>query len=133
MRSFFKNIFFLPFLLLLSGPLAADELEVVDTAGSLWQTLMMVGIAVFFFYFILWRPEKKRRHEMEQTRSSLKKGDRVTAMGIVGLVDKINEKTVILKMVDGSKIEFVKGAISEVEQKAGPQDEPTTKEAAASI
>ena len=48
----------------------------------------------------------------------MKKGDRVTAMGLVGTVDKIEEKTVILKSVDGSKFEVVKAAISEVQPSA---------------
>ncbi len=81
---------------------------------GLWQTLFMVAIALFFFYFILWRPEQKRRRAMEDQRSSLKKGDKVTAMGIIGTVIRIQEQTVILKMYDGSKIEFLKGAINEI-------------------
>lgn len=81
---------------------------------GLWQTVIMVGIALLFFYFILWRPEQKRRKEMEQKRDTMKKGDKVTAMGIVGTVSKIQEHTIIVKMVDGSKIEFLKAAISEV-------------------
>jgi preprotein translocase subunit YajC len=51
---------------------------------------------------------------MEDQRSSLKKGDKVTAMGIVGTVIKIEENTVILKMYDGSKLQFLKAAINEV-------------------
>ena len=81
---------------------------------GLMQTVIMIGIAMAFFYFILWRPEQKRRKLMEEQRNSMKKGDRVTAMGIVGTVNKINDQTVILNMVDGTKIEVVKGAITEV-------------------
>jgi preprotein translocase subunit YajC len=83
--------------------------------GGLVQTLIMIGIALVFFYFILWRPEQKRRKAAEQMRHSLKKGDRVTAMGIIGRVDKIQEQTVIIKMVDGNKIEMLKAAITEVQ------------------
>lgn len=79
-----------------------------------WQTLIMLAIAAVFFYFILWRPEQKRRKQLEKQRSALKKGDRVTAMGIVGVVARVQEHTVILRMVDGSKIEVLKGAINEV-------------------
>jgi preprotein translocase subunit YajC len=89
--------------------------------GGLTQTLIMIGIALVFFYFILWRPEQKRRKAAEQMRSSLKKGDRVTAMGIVGKVDKIQEHTVILKMVDGAKIEMVKSAITDVQPSSEDQ------------
>lgn len=86
--------------------------------GGLTQTLIMIGIALVFFYFILWRPEQKRRKAADQMRSSLKKGDRVTAMGIIGKVDKIQEQTVILKMVDGAKIEMLKAAITDVQASA---------------
>lgn len=83
--------------------------------GSFMQTIIMIAIAIVFFYFILWRPEQKRRKAMEQQRSAMKKGDRVTAMGIVGTIFKIQEKSVILKMYDGSKIEILKAAITDVQ------------------
>ncbi len=89
-----------------------------NPAGGMMQTLIMIGIALVFFYFILWRPEQKRRKAAEAMRASLKKGDRVTAMGIVGKVDKIQEHTVILKMVDGAKIEVLKAAITDVQAAA---------------
>ncbi len=78
------------------------------------QTLIMMAIALLFFYFILWRPEQKRRKAMEEQRNTLQQGDKVTAMGIVGTVVRIQENTVILKMYDGSKIEVLKGAITDV-------------------
>ena len=83
--------------------------------GGISQTLIMIGIALVFFYFILWRPEQKRRKASEQMRNAIKKGDRVTAMGIIGRVDKIQEHTVILKMVDGAKIVVLKAAITDVQ------------------
>lgn len=89
--------------------------EAPSPAGGMTQTLMMIGIALVFFYFILWRPEQKRRKAADEMRASLKKGDRVTAMGIIGRVDKIQEQTVILKMVDGAKIEVLKAAITDVQ------------------
>jgi preprotein translocase subunit YajC len=76
--------------------------------------MIMIAIAMTFFYFILWRPEQKRRKALETQRDALKKGDRVTAMGIIGTVLKIQEQTVILKMYDGAKIEVLKGAITDV-------------------
>lgn len=105
------------------GAIFAQDAQATP-AGGLSQTLLMIGIALVFFYFILWRPEQKRRKASEQMRSSLKKGDRVTAMGIVGRVDKIQEQTIILKMVDGSKIEMLKGAITDVQ----PSTEEVSKD-----
>lgn len=82
--------------------------------SNLMQTIIMIAIFILFFYFILFRPERKRRKALEQQRSSMKKGDRVTAMGIVGTLEEIKDTTVILKNPDGSKVEIVKMAISEV-------------------
>lgn len=93
-----------------------------------WQTFVMIGIALIFFYFILWRPEQKRRKQMEETRGALKKGDRVTAMGIIGTVLKIQDQTVVLKMYDGSKVEFLKGAITEVMPAAPGAEEEAKKD-----
>ena len=119
---------FKAFLLLLpTAAIFADEAAPASPGGGLMQTLIMIGIALVFFYFILWRPEQKRRKAAEQMRSSLKKGDRVTAMGIVGRVDRIQEHTVILKMVDGEKIEVLKAAITDVQ--AGSEEENRKAEA----
>ena len=90
--------------------------------SGITSTLIMIGIALVFFYFILWRPEQKRRKAAEQMRASLKKGDKVTAMGIVGKIDRILDQTVVLKMVDGAKIEVLKAAITDV-QPGGQEDE----------
>lgn len=92
--------------------------------GGLTQTFVMIGLALVFFYFILWRPEQKRRKAAEKMRGELKKGDRVTAMGIIGKVDRILDHTVVLKMIDGSKIEILKGAITDVQPSDDKHDSP---------
>ncbi len=108
------------FFLLAAGSLFADEAVAPVRENNFMQTLMLVGFGVLFFYFLLWRPEQKRRKTLEKQRSSIKKGDRVTAMGILGTVVRVadsadGKSSVILKMVDGSKIEVLKAAISDVQ------------------
>jgi preprotein translocase subunit YajC len=100
---------------ILSSPLFADDGDAMPTPQqSMMQTMIMIGIALMFFYFILWRPVQKRRKALDEQRASIKKGDKVTAMGIIGTVVKIQDQTMILKMYDGSKIEVLKGAITDV-------------------
>jgi preprotein translocase subunit YajC len=98
-----------------SFPLMAEGAEPARQGGNMVQTVVMIGVAVLFFYFILLRPEQKRRKAMEKVRSALKKGDRVTAMGLIGTVYKIQDNSVILSMVDGAKVEVLKAAITEVQ------------------
>lgn len=107
-------ICFLSSFLLLSQLHAEGEATPPPSDFASYQGLIMILIFVLFMYFILWRPEQKRRKALEQQRSSMKKGDKVTAVGIVGTIDKIEQDTVILKMVDGGKIEVLKAAITDV-------------------
>lgn len=109
-----KKAFYLLASLCLSSTLFAEEAAPAARQQSMWQTLMMIGVALLFFYMILWRPEQKRRKKMQQQRSSMTKGDRITAMGIIGTLVRVEKETVILKMVDGAKIEVLTAAISDV-------------------
>jgi preprotein translocase subunit YajC len=95
------------------------------------QTLMMILVAIIFFYFILWRPETKRRKELEAKRQGLKKGDRVVvAGGILGEISKVQNETVIIKLIEGAKIEVLKAAIQDVQggTEATEKAESTTPE-----
>lgn len=89
-----------------------------SSGGSMIQTMIMIAVALVFFYFILWRPEQKRRKQMERVRGSLKKGDRVTAMGIIGTVVKVQDNSVIVSLYDGAKMEILKAAITDVQAAA---------------
>jgi preprotein translocase subunit YajC len=102
--------------MLINTILAAAAPEAGRDPNQIWQTLIMIGIALIFFYFILWRPEQKRRNQMEQKRRSLKKGDIVIAMGIRAKIYEIKDKTVILSNYDDSKIEVLLAAITDVEK-----------------
>ena len=79
-------------------------------AGPIVMLVAMLGI----FYFMLIRPENKRKKEAEQMRSSLKTGDKITTIGgIMGTVVSIkDDKFVIETGADQVRIEFAKWALS---------------------
>lgn len=71
-------------------------------------------LMLVMFYFMLIRPENKRKKEAEEMRSSLKEGDQITTIGgIVGIVVNIKEdRFVIETSADQVRIEFMKWALS---------------------
>lgn len=108
----FRSVFLLA-LVLSTQVFGAEELPPPPERGFM-QTILMLALMAGAMYFILIRPAQRQKKQLEEQQSALKVGDKVVAMGIVGEVSKIDADTVILKMVDGSKIEFVKRAITEV-------------------
>lgn len=75
--------------------------------------LMLLGMFAIF-YFLMIRPENKRKKEAEQMRNSLSNGDSITTIGgIVGtVVDVKEDKFVIETSADRVRIEFCKWALS---------------------
>ena len=66
---------------------------------SFW---IMIIAMIAIMYFFMWRPEKKRRQEMQNFRDGLKAGDKViTAGGIYAVVKKV-EATSLLIEVDSN-------------------------------
>ena len=78
------------------------------------ELLIMLLPMLAVFYFILIRPENKRKKEAEQLQNSLSEGDRITTIGgIVGTVISVkDDKFVIETGADQVRIEFVKWALS---------------------
>ena len=84
------------------------------SSGSLVSTVVMLVVMAAVFYFMLIRPENKRKKEAEQTRNSVKVGDQITTIGgIVGKVVNVkDDKFVMETSADQVRIEFAKWAIS---------------------
>lgn len=82
--------------------------------GGMTSTIIMLLVMVGVFYFMLIRPENKRKKEAEQTRNSIKNGDEITTIGgIVGTVVDVKEDKFVLETgADRVRIEFLKWAIS---------------------
>ena len=82
--------------------------------GGLGSTVVMMVLMIAIFYFMLIRPENKRKKEAEQMRASVKKGDKiVTIGGLTGVVVDVKESKFVLETgADQVRIEFEKWAIS---------------------
>ena len=66
------------------------------------------------FYFLILRPENKKKKQVEEMRSSLKVGDNVTTIGgIVGQICHIKDDNIVLETgADRVRIELARWAIS---------------------
>ena len=82
--------------------------------GDMTSTIVMLVLMIGVFYFMLIRPENKRKKEAEKTRNSIKVDDNVTTIGgIVGTVVNVKEDKFVLETgADQVRIEFHKWAIS---------------------
>ena len=100
-----------------------------DQAGGMGTTLVMLAVMIGVFYFMLIRPENKRKKEAEQMRSAVKTGDHVTTIGgITGtVVDVKEEKFVIETSADQVRVEFAKWALSTNETAAEAAKEEAKK------
>ena len=86
-----------------------------DPAAGMGSTMIMLVLMLALMYFMLIRPENKRKKEAEQMRAALKAGDNITTIGgITGtVVDVKEDKFVLETSADRVRIEFAKFALSE--------------------
>ena len=89
-------------------------LTTASTPGGLASPLIMMVAMFAIFYFMLIRPENKRKKEAEQMRSAVKTGDKVTTIGgIIGTVVNVKDDKFVMETgADQVRIEFAKWAIS---------------------
>lgn len=68
------------------------------TGGGYTFWIMIVAM-IAIMYFFMWRPESKRRKQMENFRKGLKKGDKViTAGGIYGVVKEVQDTSLLIEV-----------------------------------
>jgi preprotein translocase subunit YajC len=96
------------------------------TANPFSNMLFLLVAMVAIMYFLMIRPNQKREKDRREMMAALAKGDKVvTSGGICGSVVGLSEKTVVLRISDDPavKVEFLRGAISQVTSRAGQDKE----------
>ncbi len=78
------------------------------------QSIIMIGVVFVVFYFLLIRPENKKKKKLQEMRESLSVGDDVTTIGgFVGTIVSINDKYVTFETgEDRVRLQVAKWAIS---------------------
>ena len=101
--------------------------------GGMGSTVLMIVLMIAIFYFLMIRPENKRKKQAEEMRNSLKKGDWLTTIGgVYGRVVAITDRTVVIETSeDRVRVEFLKSAIGQVgtlDEQAAAQQRPAKKD-----
>ncbi len=94
-----------------------------------WTFLVITGGLFLFMYFFIIRPQRRDEKKKKEMLTQLKKGDQVvTTSGLLATVASVKEETVILNVGDGTRIEFLRSAISSVRNSSNGKPEEKADE-----
>lgn len=95
-----------------------------------YAPLLMMALMFGLMYFLMIRPENKRKKQAEEMRNSLRKGDMIiTIGGIIGRIVSVGEANVVIETSDDRvRMEIAKWAISSNESQK-PVDKKAQKKA----
>ena len=83
-------------------------LQAAPEGGGYSQLIFLVAIIAIFYLFMI-RPQNKKRKELMNFRSNLKKGDTIiTQGGIHGTIVSISETTVTISVDANTKLKVEK-------------------------
>ena len=79
-----------------------------------YSMVLVMIVMLVVMYFLMIRPENKRKKEAQQMRANLQVGDVITTIGgIVGTICAVKENTIVVETgADRVRIEFTKWAVS---------------------
>ena len=83
--------------------------------SGLTQVLFLYVPIFAIFYFFIIRPQRQQQKKTKEMLDALKKNDEViTSSGIHGTVVIVKEKTVVLRVDEGTRIEILREHIATV-------------------
>jgi len=87
-------------------------LQAAEPGGGLPTFIMLISILVVFYFFMI-RPQTKKQKEQVSFMDSLQRGTEVvTASGIIGKINKIDDNIVTLEVGTKTYIRMTRSAIS---------------------
>lgn len=92
-----------------------------EAGGGMLPLLMIVALFAIF-YFLLIRPQQKRKREAVQMQSELAEGDQVvTVGGLHGTIAEMDEQTVVLETSEGVYSRYERAAIGRRVEESGAE------------
>ena len=101
-------------------------------SGSGLLTFLPIILLIAAMYFLMIRPQSKRRREAQEMQSRLGVGDEVqTVGGLYGTVVAVDDESATLEAAPGVHMRYARGAIARVTRQE-PQPETDSGESDAS-
>lgn len=100
-----------------------------QSTESILTSLVPMVLIFFVFYFLLIRPQEKRRKRQEAFVKGVKVGEEVmTNSGIFGKVTKINDSdnVIFLKVADNVEVKMLKTSIADITSRSESKDSKST-------
>lgn len=100
-----------------------------------FSMIIMLVVMIAVFYFMMIRPENKRKKAITEMRNSLKVGDEITTIGgITGTICALKENTLVIESgADRVRLEVTKWSVStkgtQTTEDASPEPEKKDKKA----
>ena len=97
-------------------------------AAGMGSLLIPLVVMIALMYFLMIRPENKRKKQADEMRSNLKKGDQITTIGgIVGKIVQVTDENIIIETSDDRvRMELAKWAVS-TNNSNPPEDKKSKK------
>jgi preprotein translocase subunit YajC len=83
------------------------------SGAGLSNPIVLFPLLLVMMYFIMIRPEQKRRKETESWSKSLKKGDEVaTTGGLIGRISGLDENVVTLEVQEKVRVKVLRSSVT---------------------
>ena len=98
--------------------------EQTGSGGGGLLTFLPIILLILAMYFLMIRPQSRRRREAQEMQSRLVPGDEVqTVGGLLATVTDVDDESVTLEASPGVEMRFARGAISRVINKQPTADD----------
>lgn len=82
---------------------------------SIWSSLIWFGLLLVFMYFFMLRPQQKEQRARAEMMRSLKPGDKiVTAGGLVGVITKVEDVLIKVRVSERVEVDVLKTGIARI-------------------
>jgi len=100
------------------------EAQGAQSGGALGGMLFPIAIFVLIFYFMIIRPQNKRKRQQDELIGGITRGDQVvTISGVFGTVRDVRDDSFMVEIADGVKVRILKSSVQTKRASASASEE----------